>query len=117
MVPRENKNNAYAKFGGTNKEYYGIFRSGLFKGIFCGFARFITNDRKIGVFAHFFIVIDRELQFGKEMPHIVLYLKLVRYIFARISLGKSVVALISFLHPNSSLLETCFSHGQAKSFY
>ena len=30
MVPRENKNNAYAKFGGTNKEYYGIFRSGLF---------------------------------------------------------------------------------------
>ena len=25
MVPRENKNNAYAKFGGTNKEYYGIF--------------------------------------------------------------------------------------------
>ena len=30
MVPRENKNNAYAKFGGTNKEYYGIFRSGLY---------------------------------------------------------------------------------------
>ena len=30
MVPRENKNNAYANFGGTNKEYYGIFRSGLF---------------------------------------------------------------------------------------
>ena len=29
MVPRENKNNAYAKFGGTNKEYYGVFRSGL----------------------------------------------------------------------------------------
>ena len=28
-VPRENENNAYAKFGGTNKEYYGIFRSGL----------------------------------------------------------------------------------------
>ena len=25
MVPRENKNNAYAKFGGRNKEYYGIF--------------------------------------------------------------------------------------------
>ena len=24
MVPRENKNDAYAKFGGTNKEYYGI---------------------------------------------------------------------------------------------
>ena len=30
MIPRENKNNAYAKFGGTNKEYYGIFRTGLF---------------------------------------------------------------------------------------
>ena len=30
MVPRENKNNAYAKFGGTKKEYYGIFRTGLF---------------------------------------------------------------------------------------
>ena len=29
MVPRENKNNAYANFGGTNKEYYGIFQSGL----------------------------------------------------------------------------------------
>ena len=27
MVPREN--NAYAKFGGTNKEYYGIFQTGL----------------------------------------------------------------------------------------
>ena len=26
MVPRENKNNAYAKLGGTKKEYYGIFR-------------------------------------------------------------------------------------------
>ena len=29
MVPRENKNNAYAKFGRTNKEYYGIFQTGL----------------------------------------------------------------------------------------
>ena len=29
MVPRENKNNAYAKFRGTNKEYYGIFLTGL----------------------------------------------------------------------------------------
>ena len=29
MVSSENKNNAYAKFGGTNKEYYGIFRSWL----------------------------------------------------------------------------------------
>ena len=29
MVPKENKSNAYAKFGGTNEEYYGIFRTGL----------------------------------------------------------------------------------------
>ena len=27
MVPRENKNNAYAKFGGKT-EYYGIFQNG-----------------------------------------------------------------------------------------
>ena len=33
MVPRENKNNAYAKFGGTNKEYYGIFWNGQFDSI------------------------------------------------------------------------------------
>ena len=31
MVPRENKNNAYPKFGRINKEYYGIFQSGLLK--------------------------------------------------------------------------------------
>ena len=30
MVPRENKNNAYAKFWRANKEYYGIFESGLY---------------------------------------------------------------------------------------
>ena len=35
MVPRENKNNTYGKFGWTNKEYYnGIFRIGLFLCIF-----------------------------------------------------------------------------------
>ena len=28
MVPRENKINSYAKFGGTNEEYYCIFRNG-----------------------------------------------------------------------------------------
>ena len=28
MVPRENKNKAYAKFWRANKEYYGIFESG-----------------------------------------------------------------------------------------
>jgi len=33
MVPRENKNDAYAKFGGTNKEYYGVFRTGLYTDI------------------------------------------------------------------------------------
>ena len=31
MVPRENENNAYVKFGGTKKEYYGIFRNGQYK--------------------------------------------------------------------------------------
>ena len=36
MVARENKNNAYAKFGGTNGEYYGIFRSGLLSIILSG---------------------------------------------------------------------------------
>ena len=30
MVPRENKNDAYAKFRRTNKEYYSIFESGPF---------------------------------------------------------------------------------------
>ena len=29
MVPGESKNNAYAKFGAANKEYYGISQSGL----------------------------------------------------------------------------------------
>ena len=29
LVPRENKDSAYAKFGGTNKEYYDMFRDGL----------------------------------------------------------------------------------------
>jgi len=31
VIPRENKNSAHAGFGGTNGEYYGIFRSGLFQ--------------------------------------------------------------------------------------
>ena len=51
MVPRENKNNAFAKFGGTNKEYNGIFRTGLllivvfhwFNGIL-GIEPVIVND-------------------------------------------------------------------------
>lgn len=30
MVPRENKNNAYVKFGGPNEEYYRIFQNSLF---------------------------------------------------------------------------------------
>ena len=29
VVPRENKHNTDSKFGGTNKEYYGIFPSEL----------------------------------------------------------------------------------------
>ena len=43
MVLRENKNNAYAKFGGTNKEYYGIFRSGLFSS-FLSFAQSLRES-------------------------------------------------------------------------
>ena len=31
MVPRENENNAYAKFWRTSKQYYGIFESGPYK--------------------------------------------------------------------------------------
>ena len=31
MVPRESKNSDYAKCGGTNKEYYCIFRNGLLR--------------------------------------------------------------------------------------
>ena len=33
MVPGENKSNTYENFGGTNKEYYGIFESGLGSGL------------------------------------------------------------------------------------
>ena len=33
MVPREIENNAYVKFWKTNKEYYGIFKSGLLEDI------------------------------------------------------------------------------------
>ena len=39
MVPRENKNNAYAKFWRANKEYYGIFESGLFGNFTLSFGR------------------------------------------------------------------------------
>ena len=35
MVPGENKNNAYAEFWRANKEYYGIFESGLLATPFC----------------------------------------------------------------------------------
>lgn len=38
MVPRVNKNNAHAKFWRINKEYYGIFKNGLFN---------ITKDTKL----------------------------------------------------------------------
>ena len=36
MVPTENRNNAYAKFGGTNKEYYAIFRNGQLQSTLLG---------------------------------------------------------------------------------
>ena len=33
MVPRENKNNAYAKIWKAKKEYYGIFENGLLENL------------------------------------------------------------------------------------
>ena len=43
MVPTGNKKNAYAKFGGTNKGYYGIVRSSL---MICAFGgRSVVNNR------------------------------------------------------------------------
>ena len=56
MVPRENKNNAHAKFGETSKEYYGIFRSGLgstalrfvFQDIQVQYVALIVYDRRRG---------------------------------------------------------------------
>ena len=48
MVPRENKNNTYAKFGGTNKEYYGIFRSGLWRRDLCTYQdNFLSCKRNL----------------------------------------------------------------------
>ena len=44
MVPRETKNNAFAKFGGTNQEYYGIFPSGLLKKVPKIFTVLSTSD-------------------------------------------------------------------------
>ena len=40
MVPTGNKKNAYAKFGGTNKGYYGIVRSSLMICAFGGSLRY-----------------------------------------------------------------------------
>ena len=48
MVPREKKDNAYTKFGGTNKEYNGIFRNGLFSLHLCLVARPL-NESEAGV--------------------------------------------------------------------
>ena len=56
MVPRENKNNAHAKFGGTNKEYYGILRSGLgstelrfvFQDIQVQYVALVVHDKRQG---------------------------------------------------------------------
>ena len=39
------RNNAYAKFGGTNKEYYGIFQSGLYS-TWCKTTRAAENTSK-----------------------------------------------------------------------
>ena len=60
MVPRENKNKAYAKFGGTNKEYYGIFRSGQLHSVFSHvFRKFLLSIAKVffsgGIFIEEFL--------------------------------------------------------------
>ena len=48
MVPREKKDNAFTKFGGTNKECNGIFRNGLFSLHLCLVARPL-NESEAGV--------------------------------------------------------------------
>ena len=64
MVPRENKNNAYAKFEGTKKEYYGIFRSGLLEFMFSVFMFNIDCSSKLSRFFYFKISIERVLPVG-----------------------------------------------------
>ena len=68
MVPRENKNNAYSKFGWTNKKYYGIFRFGQ---LLCLCPRqfnifpndyFIAKRRGLMRFKHFS---EKKTSFGK----------------------------------------------------
>ena len=45
MVPGENINNTYAKFLRANKEYYGIFESGLFQFIWpCLFCQLLVEE-------------------------------------------------------------------------
>ena len=44
MVPRENKNNAYAKFEGTIDEYYGIFRTSLLSNSHGSARKFLIRD-------------------------------------------------------------------------
>ena len=57
MVPREKKKHSYAKFGGKNKEYYGIFRSGVLvmmqtdDSLDTALLNFVTTARLIN-FAH-----------------------------------------------------------------
>ena len=52
LGPSETENNAYAKFGGTNKEYYGIFENGQ---ILCSsnaptpFPRFSHSVPRLGI--------------------------------------------------------------------
>ena len=53
MIPRENKNNVYAKFAGTNKEYCGIFRNGLYYFSFIEDRKSSTSNNKRGAFRTF----------------------------------------------------------------
>ena len=53
MVPRENKNNAYAKFWRTSKEYYGIFGSGLLLERFQSKTKALEHFSLHVLFSHF----------------------------------------------------------------
>ena len=59
MVPRENKNNAYAKFWRENKEYYGIFESGLLNDDYC-IIKCLSNKNVLNLLLKMFkLKIDR----------------------------------------------------------
>jgi len=46
MVPRQNKNNADAKLGGTNKECFDIFQNGLIVNVIYSSAKKRFDEKK-----------------------------------------------------------------------